>query len=112
MSNISEYISKAVELGKINGFGLNNDTVKRNNSLAKELRALAQVIEEDGEEKQEFFDLLDHENDSVRIWCAHHILELMTYDPMTESRALNEITLRSKTNIGEKIWLDNWKKKH
>ena len=109
MNLIDEYVNCAIQIEQINIGGIKKENVKKNNKLAKRLRELACAIESEKPElKEDFAKLLHHENQYVRIWCAHHILENMVYSDDVRNIAINIISLRAKEDYGEKLWLDRW----
>ncbi|MBO6302895.1 MAG: DUF2019 domain-containing protein [Ruminiclostridium sp.] len=114
MDLIEEYMSIAIELEKLNKSGLSSKKdVKRNNHLADKLRHIAKTIESERPDiKGNFADLIFHANSNVRIWCAHHMLEIMTYQSEQKRNALQEIVACSSDNYGEKLWLKEWYDKH
>ena len=79
---IIKYIDYVIELEEINKDGLSHgNNLRRNNSLADKLRKIAKNIESKTPKcKNAFAELLRHDNSNVRMWCAHHILEVMNYD--------------------------------
>ena len=107
---IIKYIDYAIELEEINKDGLSHgNNLRRNNSLADKLRKIAQNIESKTPKcKNAFAELLRHDNSNVRMWCAHHILEVMNYDDETRKNALLIIKDASFVSYGEKLWLKNW----
>jgi len=93
--------------------------VRKNNKLAKRLREIPQIIErEQPELKADFKQLLLHENQRVRGWIAHHILEVMEYEEKTRKLALKEIHDIAEHDedrierLGNSMWLKDWYKKH
>ena len=107
---IIKYIDYAIELEEINKVGLfHGNNLRRNNSLADKLRKIAQNIESKTPNcKNAFAELLRHNNSNVRMWCAHHILEVMNYDDEIRKKALLIIKDASFDSYGEKLWLENW----
>ena len=113
MTLIEEYVCSAIELEKLNQAGLTGKMVKRNNKLADRLRKIATAIEtKNPEYKHDFCHLLSHGNSNVRAWCAHHVLEVMSYENEYRRMALAEITARAKDKFGEKLWLEDWYARH
>lgn len=96
----------------------NEDLVLVFNQAAARIRFIAQEIEyEKPELKDKFKELLFIDSITIRIWVAHHILEVMNYDDETRALALKEIALAKKHSepsyaLGNKIWLENWLKKY
>jgi len=91
---------------------------KEHNRKATRMRKIAAEIEQKYPElKSEFCKMLSHENAGVRIWVAHHVLEVMNCDKSSRKAALREIRYAAKTDktangFGEKIWLKDWYKTH
>lgn len=113
MTLIEDYVCSAMELEKLNQTGLTGKTVKQNNKLADRLRKIATTIEtKNPEYKSDFCHLLFHDNSNVRVWCAHHVLEVMSYENEYNRMALAEITAHAKNHLGEKLWLDQWYAQH
>ena len=114
MDLIKEYIAIAIEFEKLNQAGLSSKKdVKRNNHLADKLRHIAKTIESERPDKKvDFANLLLHANSTVRGWCAHHILEVMTFQSEHKISALQEMAARSSADYGEKLWLNQWYNKH
>ncbi len=96
----------------------NEDLVLVFNQAAARIRFIAQEIEyEKPELKDKFKELLFIDSITIRIWVAHHILEVMNYDDETRALALKEIALAKRHSepsyaLGNKIWLENWLKKY
>lgn len=113
MDLISEYIEAILEIDDINKHHYTNASVKRNNKLADKIRNIAFAIEKNHPElKEDFYRLLFCENDSVRIWTAHHILEVMNYEDECRKNALKEIHYAAEKCSGNKLWLKNWYSDH
>ncbi len=96
----------------------NEDLVLVFNQAAARIRFIAQEIEyENPELKDKFREFLFIDSIIIRIWVAHHILEVMNYDEETRAMALKEIALAKRHGepsyaLGNKIWLENWLKKY
>ena len=114
MDLIEAYIAAAISLDALNRTGLDtNEAVARNHQLADQLRHMAKAVEADHPElKKAFFELLSHPNPAVRIWCAHHMLEVMSYEKKERKTALQEIRSRAKQEYGEALWLKEWYADH
>ncbi len=110
MESIKKYIAYVIELEQINQIVLSHgNNLRQNNKLAGKLRAIAKSIElKTPEYKKAFAKLLSHSNSNVRIWCAHHMLEVMNYDDEDRKNALLIILGRSTDSYGEKLWLNDW----
>ena len=91
----------------------NEDLVLVFNQAAARTRFIAQEIEyENPELKDKFKEFLFIDSIIIRIWVAHHILEVMNYDEETRAMALKEISLAKRQGepsyaLGNKIWLEN-----
>lgn len=99
--------------------GQNGHECDRFRRLADRLREIPRIIEADGgESREEFCQLLFHKKDSVRLWAAHHILEVMNCGPAVRKTALKEIKYCIQHDedrlhaLGNKLWLENWYKSH
>lgn len=118
MDQIAEYIALALELEQINQMRFTKSSLKRNNKLADRLRSIASQIESRKPEiKPEFCRLLFHDNANVRIWCAHHMLEVMRYGNDDRKQALEEIirfseNKENRNSIGNRMWLEQWFSAH
>ena len=114
MDLIKEYIAIAIEFENLNQAEIKKKKdVKRNNHLADKLRHIAKTIESERPDKKvDFANLLLHANSTVRGWCAHHMLEVMTFQSEHKISALQEIAARSSADYGEKLWLNQWYNKH
>ncbi len=115
MDLILEYVEAVQEIDGIQETGLDNrKKVKQNNKLATRLRAIASGLDNGNPEmKSNFYQLLFHENASVRNWVAHHILEVMNYNDECRAKALKQIAYtathdKSINGLGNKMWLEQW----
>lgn len=119
MKLIREYLETANILAQMEEEDFENeDLVLVFNQAAARIRFIAQEIEyEKPELKDKFKELLFIDSITIRIWVAHHILEVMNYDDETRALALKEIALAKRHSepsyaLGNKIWLENWLKKY
>ena len=93
-------------------------TAEVHNRKVKRMSAIATEIDQKFPElKNDFYELLKNENEEIRLWVAHHILEHMNYDLSFRKNALKEIRHRARTDktaygFGEKVWLKAWYKAH
>ena len=93
-------------------------TAEVHNRKVKRMSAIATEIDQKFPElKNHFYELLKNENEEIRLWIAHHILEHMNYDQSFRKNALKEIRHRARTDktaygFGEKVWLKAWYKAH
>jgi hypothetical protein len=81
----------------------NNKAVKRMYSILKKIK------DENKEDIKYFYQLL--ENEMTRKWFSHQLLELFQVDPKIEKKALKIIVELSRKELGEKYWLNNYKKR-
>ena len=116
MDFIFEYVTSVLKM-EATDYG-EKKSVRRHNRLANRIRAIAYEIDRmDSTTKMEFYELLSHENESVRLWVAHHILEVMNYDNMCRGKALKIISCVADKNdrinsLGNKMWLEKWLQEH
>ena len=93
-------------------------TAEVHNRKVKRMSAIATEIDQKFPElKNDFYELLKNQNEEIRLWVAHHILEHMNYDQSFRKKALKEIRHRARTDktaygFGEKVWLKAWYKAH
>lgn len=93
-------------------------TAENHNKKVNRMGTIAVEIDRDFPNlKTEFFDLLSDENEEIRLWVAHHMLECMNYESVFKKRALKVIRRRVRTNktvsgYGEILWLKEWYKTH
>ena len=121
MELIQEYLALAIDVvspKEFSGKVYFADVSKEHNRKVTRMRQIAAVIEQNYPElKSEFCKMLFHENAGVRIWVAHHVLEVMNCDKSSKKAALREICYVAKTDTTangfcEKIWLKDWYKIH
>ena len=115
---IVEYLDAIHEMNELEGYFEKKENVRKYNSLCKRNRKIVGDIEENHPElKQEFYQLLFSEEQRVRAWVAHHILEVMSYDDECRKSALKEIERISTYGkdaeaLGNRMWLQQWLDKH
>ena len=119
MDLISEYVRTVQKMGDMENDGLDSKKkAKQYNRSADRLREIASEINHDrSEEKPAFSHLLFHERADIRIWAAHHILEVMDYHGETRKYALKENSLvascdESINGLGNRMWLEQWLTAH
>lgn len=121
MSLVQDYLSLVIDIVSPKEFSEKvyfADFTKEHNRKVTRMRRIAEEIElRYPELKSEFCKMLSHENAGVRIWVAHHILEVMNCDKSIKKTALREIRYVAKTDktangFGEKLWLKDWYKTH
>ena len=115
MNLICEYISTALELQNVDY--ADKKSIHRHNEMADRMRAIARQIEDEHPElKDVFCQLLFYENAAVRLWAAHHMLEVMRYTDKPRANALREISVTARDDsvdgLGNKMWLDKWLAEH
>ena len=117
MNLVQEYLSLATEVVSFEAYE-NKKAVNAYNRQATRMRKIAIEIEQNFPDlKDEFCKLHCHENAGVRIWVAHHVLEVMNCDKAYRKAALKEIRNQARTDktandFGEKVWLKEWYKSH
>ena len=117
MNLVQEYIMLAIEVVSFNEYD-KNKSVNDYNLKATRMRKIATEIETNHSDlKQEFCQLLSHENDGIRLWVAHHVLEVMNCDKSYRKAALREIRYKASADktangFGENVWLKDWYKTH
>ncbi len=121
MELIQEYLALVIDIVSPKKFSEKvyfADFSKEHNRKVTRMRKIATRIEQDYPGlKNEFCKLLSHENDGVRLWVAHHVLEVMNCDKSCRKAALRVIRYKARTDktangFGERIWLKEWYKTH
>ena len=121
MCLVQEYLSLVLDVVSPKEFDEKlsfEDYSKEHNHKATRMRKIASEIEQNHPElKNEFCKLLSHKNSGIRIWVAHHILEVMNCDKSYRKAALKEIRYHARTDktangFGEKVWLREWCRMH
>ena len=116
MDLIFEYVTSVIKMDETDY--ADKKSVRQHNRLADRIRAIACEIDHMNPTiKRSFYELLSHENETVRIWVAHHILEVMNYDNMCRGKALKIISCVADKNdgihgLGNKMWLEKWLQEH
>ena len=116
MDLIFEYVTSVIKMDETDY--ADKKSVRQHNRLADRIRAIACEIDHMNPTiKRSFYELLSHENETVRIWASHHILEVMNYDNMCREKALKFISHIADTDdgisgLGNKMWLKGWLKEH
>ena len=116
---ILEYVEAVKEMDKITNEHLGDmREVRRGNRLGDRNRKIASEIEKKHPEmKPAFYQLIFHENASVRRRVAHHILELMNYENEYRKKALSVIVDVAEHSdgiegLGNQMWLKMWLDEH
>lgn len=114
MDMISEYIETALEIERLATQKCTNKTtklesyirVRKHNKLAHKLLNIATIINtEHPELKEDFFQLLYHENREVRNWVMFQILDAMDYDFEHRKKAMEAIQNRVENpNQFDNFW--------
>ena len=118
MGLVEEYLKLANDVVSFRELIYDSATANKHNGKVKRMAAIAAEIEQNGPGlKNDFFQLLSHENNEVRLWVAHHMLECMHYDLPYRRKALKEIRRKARQDktaqgLGEKVWLKNWYRQH
>jgi len=116
MNLVQEYLELANDVVLFHEY--DKKAVKEYNRKVTRMRKIAIAIETDHPIlKNDFCELLSHENSGIRLWVAHHVLEVMNCDKSYRKAALREIRYKAKMDktangFGEKIWLQDWYKAH
>lgn len=103
---LQKYIELAI---KHEEFTLNGDFKNGNKIHKKLINTLEKIKLENKEVKNEFYDLLYFENDSVKIWTAVTLIE--TFENKCV-RILSDVAKSNKTilSLNAETTLDAWKK--
>ena len=118
MDLLKEYIEAIYEIERINSEPLKWNTVRRNNRFADKVHKIALKIDTKYPElKEDYFQLLYHENAEVRGWTAYRVAETMHYDNEHRKCALDHIISVAvsddrKRSTNAKFWLRYWLQKH
>ena len=118
MGLVEEYLKLANDVVSFHELVYDGATANKHNGKVKRMVAIAAEIEQNSPDlKNVFFQLLSHENDEVRLWVAHHMLEWMHYDLPYRQKALKEIRRKARQDktahgLGEKVWLKKWYMNH
>lgn len=120
MSLVQDYLALVTSIVSIHELKDTSFTgfYKDHNHKVTQMRIIAKEIEQNNPQlKDEFCKLLSHEHRGIRLWVAHHILEVMNCSQNHRRLALREIRYHSRTDktangFGEKIWLKDWYKSH
>ena len=108
---VNEVVSYRETVHDVATAEVHNRKVIRTSAIATE------IDQKFPELKNDFYELLKNENEEIRLWVAHHILEHMNYDQSFRKNALKEIRRRARTDktaygFREKVWLKAWYKAH
>lgn len=121
MSLIQEYLALATDIVSTEDFSKAvyfKDFSKEHNRKVTRMREIATEIEKNYPNlKDEFCELLLHENNGICLWIAHHVLEVINCSRYYRKAALKVIRYNARTDksangLGEKVWLKEWYKSH
>ncbi len=111
---VEKYIELIVAMNDID-YG-SKICVAKNNSNANKIRKIATDIDMKYPElKEKFFLLINHNKNEIKLYAAHHILEVMNYDRYKQEKALEVIKQKAKEDsvdgLGNRMWLEQWQQK-
>ena len=122
MDLILNYIEAAQEMERVDSVRFTNKTtklevalnVRKHNRLADKLRSIAIKINKNTPElKEDFFQLIYHENQNVRGWAMFHVLEPMDYDFEHRKKAMKAILERREYDWElSDTWFKIWIREH
>ena len=119
MNMLEEYLQNVNDMKMpLDDYG-NQSSVRKHNRLADKNRKIASLIDKKYPEmKGRFICLLSSEDEDVRLWVAHHALEVMHFSPEDRQKALQVIkdaadhSQNEVVQYGNKLWLENFFKVH
>ena len=118
MNLVEEYLALVSAVVSYRETVYDGATANDHNRKVRKMRAIATEIEKNSPAlKYDFFGLLSNESNEIRLWIAHHILEVMNYDKPCRKVAFQVIRHKARTDktasgFGEKVWLKQWYKTH
>ena len=119
MDLIEEYLNNIASMKLLSEDYADRKTVQKHNRLAARNRRIAAIIEQKHPElKDRFLHLIEAEDEDVRGWAAHHVLEVMSYvssDRKKALRAIEDIAENSPDIVqrtGNKMWLKQYYEQH
>ena len=119
MDLIEEYLNNLANRKLSSDDYGNRKKVRQSNRLADRNRKIAAVIEQKYPElKGRFLSLIEAEDEDVRAWAAHHVLEVMSYDLPDRKKALRVIeniaenSPDSVQRLGNTMWLKQYYEAH
>ena len=93
--------------------------VRKRNRLADRNRKIAAMIAQKHQEmKDRFLCLIEADDEDIRGWAAHHVLEVMSFDLPDRKKALRvtediaKNSLDSVQRLGNSTWLEQYYEKH
>ena len=119
MDLIEEYLNNIAGMKlSLDDYG-DKEKVRKRNRLANRSRKIAAVIEQKHPElKGRFLCLIEADDEDIRAWAAHHVLEVMSYDHPDRKQALRVIADIAKHSAdslqrsGNAMWLKEYYEKH
>ena len=88
----------------------NKKNINANNRAVKKMYSLLNEIKQNNKDDiKYFYELLG--NEMAGKWFSHQLLELFQVDPKIEKMALKIIKKLSRKEVGEKYWLNDYKKR-
>ena len=101
MSLIHEYLSLGTDIVTPKEFcediHFSGFSKEHNRKVTRMRRIAAEIDRKCPELKNDFCKLLSHENAGIRLWVAHHVLEVMHCDKPCRIAALRVIRYHAKT---------------
>ncbi len=115
MEILEEYLKNIQTMTSLMGELGNKNNLRRYNRLAARNRIIASVINDSiPEYKNEFLGFLCSDDCLVRLWAAHHIIEVMKYERPDRIAALKVIQFEAENNndpcerMGNAKWLKDY----
>ncbi len=112
---VEEYVGHIIAMNSTD-YG-NKLSVVLHNKHAKRIRKIAMIINQHHPElKNPFFSLLRNKNKNVKLWAAHHILEVMNFNKDEQESAVAIIRQNAQEDsvygLGDRMWLKDWLENH
>lgn len=119
MDLMEEYLNNIASMKlSLDDYG-DRKKVRQRNRLADRNRKIAAMIEQKYPEmKGRFLCLIEAEDEEIRAWAAHHVLEVMSYEFPDRKKALRVIeniaenSPDSVQRLGNSMWLKQYYEKH
>ena len=92
----------------------NKSSLRKHNKAAKRMYEIVDEIRKSQKQEQlnQFVELLDIADNKTNLWAAVQMLEKLSVDNETETKALKIIKSESQGNsadaLGYQIWLNKW----
>jgi hypothetical protein len=103
---ISEYISLAIEHGKTT---LSGDYKRVNRIHAKMIRIIDNIKNGQPDIKEQFYTLMHHDSDSVKIWTAVTLLKTFEDEALTVLKCIEKED-KDIFALNAKMSIDSWTK--